>query len=100
MPPELGNAGSYRGIEQFRSWFQAWDEAWSDFTMSVVSIEAVGSDHVVALINSRGTGTASGIEVENTLGWVLGVRESRLAYLALQTDLESAREHARSREPD
>ena len=99
VPSELGNAGTYRGIEQFRSWFQAWDEAWSDFAMEVRSIEAVGDRHVVAVIDSRGRGTAIGVEVGNSLGWVLGVRgDGRMEYLSLQSDLEAAREHALARE--
>ena len=101
MPAELGNAGTYRGIEQFRKWNQSWEEVWSEFTMSVVSIETAGEGHVVALINSQGTGTASGIDVENTLGWVLGINEDGLMdYLGLQPDLEAARKHAQEREAD
>jgi ketosteroid isomerase-like protein len=98
VPPELGNAGSYRGLEQFRSWFEAWDEAWSDFTMEVIVMEPVGERHVIAEIDSAATGTSSGIEVGNTLGWVLGVREGRLEYLSLQPNLEAARAHAQERE--
>lgn len=101
VPAELGNAGTYHGLEQFRSWIVAWDEAWSEFTMEVKSIEPVGERHVVAMIVSQGTGSASGIEVENTLAWVLGINdEERMDYLALQTDIETAREHAREREAD
>lgn len=98
VPPELGNAGSYRGLEEFRRWFAAWDEAWSEFTMSVESIEPVGDRHVVAMIHSKGTGAGSGIEVENVLGWAIGVRDDRMEYLALQPDRDSALELARSRE--
>jgi ketosteroid isomerase-like protein len=98
VPPELGNAGTYHGVDQFRSWFTAWDEVWTDFTMRVAAIEPVGERHVVALIESTGTGASSGIEVGNTLGWVLGVREGRMEYLSLQPDFEAARAHALERE--
>ena len=98
VPAELGNAGSYRGIDQFRSWFQGWDEVWSEFTMVARSIEPVGERHVIVEMDSKGTGTASGVEVSNTLGWVMGVREGNLEYLALMPDLEAAREHALARE--
>ena len=98
VPPELGNAGSYRGIEQFRSWFRDWDEVWSDFTMEVRSIEPVGARHVAIEMDSSGTGTASGIEVGNTLGWVMEVRDEKLEYISIQPDLEAAREHALARE--
>ncbi|HEX2358296.1 MAG TPA: nuclear transport factor 2 family protein [Solirubrobacterales bacterium] len=98
VPPELGNAGNYRGVEQFRRWFATWDEAWSEFVMSVESIEPVGERHVVAMIRSRGVGAGSGIEVENVLGWVIGTRNERMDYLSLQPDRDAAVEHAGERE--
>ena len=75
VPPELGNAGTYTGIEQFRSWFAAWDDAWSEFEMEVEDIEPVGERHVVAMIQSRGVGAGSGIEVEQPAR--LGARHPR-----------------------
>lgn len=99
VPPELGNAGSYRGRDAFLRWSEQWDEAWSEFEMTVESIEPVGERHVVAVVRSRGRGAASGAEVENLLGWVLGVRDEICDYVSLQPDLERARENARAREP-
>jgi ketosteroid isomerase-like protein len=98
VPAELGNAGSYRGVEQFKRWFDAWDEAWSEFEMSVESIEPAGERHVVALIRSRGIGAGSGIEVSNELGWVIGVRDEKMDFLSLQPTLEDARRLAEERE--
>ncbi len=90
VPPELGNAGTYMGIEQFRKWFEAWDDAWSEFQMSVKDIEPAGERHVVAIIESRGVGAGSGIEVSNRLAWVLGIRDGKMEYLSLQPDVEAA----------
>jgi ketosteroid isomerase-like protein len=98
VPAELGNAGTYRGIEQFQRWFDSWDEAWSEFVMSVESIEPAGERHVVAMIHSRGVGAGSGIQVENLLGWVIGVRDDRMEFLSLQPDREAAFTLARERE--
>jgi ketosteroid isomerase-like protein len=98
VPAELGNAGTYRGVEQFQRWFGEWDDAWSEFVMSVESIEPAGERHVVAMIRSRGVGAGSGVEVENLLGWVLGVREGQMEFLSLQPDREAAIELARERE--
>lgn len=98
VPPELGNAGSYRGTEQFRSWFAAWDEAWSEFEMTVESIGPEGDRHVVAMVTSRGVGAGSGIEVENRLAWVIGVREQKMDFLSLQVDRDHAVRLVRERE--
>ncbi|CAN5547829.1 hypothetical protein BH20ACT15_BH20ACT15_12640 [soil metagenome] len=98
VPPELGNAGTYTGIEQFRRWFADWDEVWSEFEMTVESIEPAGERHVVAIIRSRGIGAGSGIEVENELAWVIGVRDRMMDFLSLQTDLEAARTVIEERE--
>ena len=98
VPPELGNAGSYRGLEQFKRWFTAWEEAWSEFEMTLLSIAPEGDRHAVALIRSRGVGLGSGIEVQNELGWVIGVRGQKMEFFSLQPDLEQARALARERE--
>jgi ketosteroid isomerase-like protein len=98
VPPELGNAGTYRGLEQFQRWFKDWYDAWSEFAMSVESIEPVGENHVVAMIHSRGVGAGSGVEVENLLGWVIGVRDEKMEFLSLQADRDAALELARERE--
>ena len=98
VPAELGNAGTYTGVEQFRSWFAGWDEAWSEFEMKIEDIEPVGERHVVAMIQTRGVGAGSGIEVGNVLAWVLGIREGRMEYLSLQPDREAAHALVRERE--
>lgn len=98
VPPELGNAGRYRGIDEFRSWFAAWDEAWSEFNMEIESIEPAGERHVVVIMRSKGVGAGSGIEVENVLGWAIGVRDDKMDFLSLQPDYEHALELVRERE--
>jgi ketosteroid isomerase-like protein len=91
VPSELGNAGTYRGHDEFRSWVGHWYEAWADYEMTVEAVQPVGERHVVATIRSRAKGRGSGIEVENLLGWLLEVTpQGTLAYLALQPDIESA----------
>ena len=98
VPAELGNAGTYTGIEQFRRWFAAWDEAWSEFEMEIEDIAPVGERHVVAMIQTRGVGAGSGIEVGNLLAWVLGIRDGRMEYLSLQPDREAAQALVHERE--
>ena len=98
VPPELGNAGRYRGVEEFLRWFEAWDEVWTDYRMSIEAMEPAGDRHVLAMIRSTATGVGSGIEVENVLAWVIGVRGNRMEFLSLQPDRESALALARERE--
>jgi ketosteroid isomerase-like protein len=99
VPPELGNAGTYRGRDQFMRWTKEWDEAWAEWTMTVERVEPVGDHHVVALVRSRATGAGSGIEVENLLGWVLSVGEDgTCGFISLQPDLDGAIALARERE--
>jgi hypothetical protein len=50
----------------------------------------VGDRHVVALIRTTGTGRGSGIEVENVLAWVFGVRDGLCDYIALLPTREQA----------
>ncbi|HZA59503.1 MAG TPA: nuclear transport factor 2 family protein [Solirubrobacterales bacterium] len=98
VPPEVGNAGSYTGIEGFRRWFAQWDEAWSAFRMELKDIEPAGDRHVIAMVHSHGTGVGSGIEVGNVLAWVIGVRGDRMDFISLQPDRERASELVRERE--
>jgi ketosteroid isomerase-like protein len=99
VPPELGNAGRFRGKDAFIEWTREWDEAWSEFDMEIERIEPVGHRHVIATIRSRGRGRGSGIEVENLIGWVLEVDDDELCpFISLQPSYEDALELARSRE--
>jgi ketosteroid isomerase-like protein len=98
VPAELGNAGSYRGLEEFLRWNAEWEEAWSDFRMEILSAEPAGERHVVCLIRSRGRGAGSGVEVANELGWVMEVRDGRLGFLGLQPSRDDALAQARRRE--
>ncbi|MCE3265878.1 MAG: hypothetical protein K0S15_587 [Solirubrobacterales bacterium] len=98
VPAELGNAGSYTGIEEFRRWFAEWDEAWSEFRLELKEIEPAGDRHVIAMIHSHGIGAGSGIEVDNVLAWVIGVRRGRMDFFSLQPDRERASALVRERE--
>jgi ketosteroid isomerase-like protein len=98
VPPELGNAGTYRGKEEFLEWNRQWNEAWAEFSQEVKEIVPVGERHVVVTIHNRGVGRGSGIEVEQIQGWILGVRDGLMDYLSLQMSPELAMELARERE--
>jgi ketosteroid isomerase-like protein len=97
-PPEIGNPGTFHGIEGFLEWAAAWYEAWETFEQEVVRIEPVGATHGVADTLQKGRGRGSGIEIERQASWVYDVRDEKLVYMALYWDREKAVAAARERE--
>jgi ketosteroid isomerase-like protein len=97
-PPEVGNPGTFHGHEGFMQWVTAWYEAWDPFEQELLRIEPVGDTHVLAVVNQRGTGRGSGVEIEREATWVFDVRDERLIYMALYFDHAQAEADARERE--
>jgi ketosteroid isomerase-like protein len=98
VPAELGNAGTYRGHEDFLRWLAAWNEAWESFDMQVVETVAIGDRHAVSNVSQTGIGRWSGVEVTREMGWLFEVQERRCVYMGLHTDFDTALAAARERE--
>lgn len=98
VPTELGNAGTYRGHDEFLRWLAAWNEAWESFDMRVVETVAVGDRHAVSNMSQTGIGRGSGVEVTREMGWMFEVQERRCVYMSLHTDFDTALDAARGRE--
>ena len=60
---ELMGGSIYHGHDGLRRWSREWYEAWDDVTAVLVELFDAG-DHVITVLNYRGRGRASGIEVE------------------------------------
>jgi ketosteroid isomerase-like protein len=97
-PPEIGNPGTYRGVEGFLEWSGDWFEVWETFEQELVSVEPVGSRHVLARVNQTGIGKGSGIRIERGATYVYEIRDDLLVYMSLFFDDEHAVAHARERE--
>ena len=97
-PPEIGNSGTFHGIEGFHAWTQSWLEAWDTFEQELDFIEPFGETHAISRVSQRGIGKGSGIEVVRDATYVYEVRDEELVYIALFFDHESAIAHARERE--
>jgi uncharacterized protein len=93
----LVNAGTYRGYEGFLTWVARWNEAWEEFRMRILEIEAVGPDHVVAVVEQYGVGAGSGIEVTGSVAYMWEVHDGLGTRIHLYTEREQAVEAARSR---
>jgi ketosteroid isomerase-like protein len=98
-PPELPNAGTYRGLEGFGRWTMMWEEAWERFEREIVRIEAVGERHAVAVVHQTGVGKGSGVEVQQEAGFVMELNDDgQCSYFALYSDVDRAFADARERE--
>jgi ketosteroid isomerase-like protein len=98
VPVELGNAGTFRGHDQFVKWLGAWQEAWESFEMQTIGAVAVGDRHVVCDMAQTGVGRGSGIEVNRKMGWLFEFRDGRTVHIELFSEFDSALAAARERE--
>jgi ketosteroid isomerase-like protein len=88
-------AGTYRGTDEVREFFETWQETFHGFHLQLESCEAIGDDHVIAALRVGGEGAGSGVEVESPLFFqLLEYREGELIRARMfQTEAE-AREAA------
>ena len=63
MPPDLPDAGTYRGLEQLAEYTRGFLEPWKHIVIEGEEI-LDGGENVVAAVRQRGTGSESGIETE------------------------------------
>jgi ketosteroid isomerase-like protein len=97
-PPEVGNSGTFHGVDGFFAWVQAWLEAWERFDQELLSIEPSGERHVIVRVLQHGVGRGSGVRVDRAATWVYEIRDERLVFLAIFFDHDAAVALARERE--
>jgi ketosteroid isomerase-like protein len=88
----LVNAGTYRGIDGFRTWVTEWTDAWKSFRNDIHRIEAIRDHHVLAEVDQQARGAGSGVEVEMRLVYMFEEREGRATRLHLYRDWDVAAE--------
>jgi ketosteroid isomerase-like protein len=62
---DFPDATTHRGIDEVRNFFETWRDTFRAFHLDLERCEAVGDDHVLAVLRVGGEGVASGIEVES-----------------------------------
>jgi ketosteroid isomerase-like protein len=97
-PPEIGNSGTFHGIDGFLAWTEAWLEAWETFDQDLLAIEPLGEHHAVSRVIQHGVGKGSGIKVDREATYVYEIRDGRLTFMALFFDHDAAVRLARERE--
>ena len=89
-PPELPNAGTYRGHEGFLQWIGQWDEAWEEFRLEMERIDFVGERYGVVTVRQFGRGAGSGVEVEMRIIQLYEVQGDKATRIHLYPDREAA----------
>lgn len=98
MPPDLPNAGAFRGHDGYLEWIGNWLEAWDDFTVDVRGMTPVGERHVVTSALQEGTGKGSGVRVEMEMTYLTEIRDGAVVALHLYLTPEEATRVAVERE--
>jgi limonene-1,2-epoxide hydrolase len=89
-PPEMANAGTYHGLDEYRIWMGNWMEARQEFEISIARIEPVGERHVLVELDQRRVGRGSGVEVERPVTQMSEIRDGKAMRFHLYGDWETA----------
>jgi ketosteroid isomerase-like protein len=69
----------YHGHEGLQDWSRQFYEAWENVTAELEDVIDAGDDRVVAVLNYRGRGRVSGLEVEFTrMAGIFTIRDARV----------------------
>src|SRR5689334_3027792 len=80
VPPELAQAGTYRGREAVLAWMSEWNEAWERIEYTPEEIVGNGDTVVVTLLYD-GVGKASGLRIDGRWWYLIRLRDRKIVYL-------------------
>ena len=97
MPPEIPNSGRYEGRDAIR---RTYEDVYSEFADLVIEVEELMDlgDRVLAIVNWRGTGRASGVEVSWAAAFTYAFADGKIKACELFHDRERALEAVGPRE--
>jgi ketosteroid isomerase-like protein len=81
---QLIEAGVFRGYEGARRFLRKYNEAWEQMDYEIEEL-IDADDRVVSVVNNRGRGRASGIEVELQMPAVWTIRDGKIVRVAFYT---------------
>ena len=84
------DAGTYRGREGVRRFWQEWFDAMADFRLRIDECIDAGDGRLVAVTQVRGTGRGSGVPVEATLFQVADTRDGKAYRVRMFGDRSAA----------
>ena len=93
VPPDLAQAGTYRGREAVLAWMSEWNEAWERIEYTPEEIVGNGDTVVVTLLYD-GVGRGSGLRIDGRFWYLIRLREGKIVYIRLYGDRNEALEAA------
>ncbi len=90
--PQLPGASSYEGRDEVLEAWQSYLEVLGDEDETVVTVEQVfdAGDRQVPFVRFRGQASASGVPFDHLWGYVVELREGRIAYLRAYYEPQAA----------
>jgi ketosteroid isomerase-like protein len=87
-------AGTFRGREAVGEWFGDWFRMFDwNVHNDIREIAEIGDDGVFLVVDLRGRGRGSGVDVEGTFAWLYRLREGKITrmdgYLSREEALEA-----------
>jgi uncharacterized protein len=93
VPPELAQAGTYRGRKAVLAWISEWSEAWERIEYTPEEIVGDG-DTVVITVLYDGVGRGSGLKIDGRFWYLNRLRDGKIVYVRLYGDRNEALEAA------
>jgi uncharacterized protein len=93
VPPELAQAGTYRGRDAVLEWISEWSDAWDRIEYTAEEILENG-DSVVVTVFYDGVGRGSGLRIDGRFWYLFRLRDGKIFYLRLFGDEAEALEAA------
>lgn len=86
----IDTAGTFHGRDGLRASLQELREAFDDLSFEAEKfIEAPGGE-IVVFIRARGRGRGSGMEIDNSIAWVLSLRDDQIARIVVYEEQAEA----------
>jgi ketosteroid isomerase-like protein len=93
VPPELAQAGTYRGRDAVLGWISEWSDAWERIEYTPQEI-VENDDAVVVTLLYDGVGKGSGLRIDGTFWYLMRLRDGKIVYLRLYGNEAEALEAA------
>jgi len=84
--PRFPEAGTFKGREAVRRYFEQFTESFDEFTFEAVDFLDLGDDRVLFLFRLRTRGKGSGARVEAHPGWIYTIRNGKTVRIEAYLD--------------